>query len=131
MNMTYTFKKISIIVPAYNEANTIRKLVEKIFSVSFQIDFELVIVDDHSNDRTFRIAKILQNRNLNHQIKLLRNDPNQGKGFSIVRGVENATGDLMVIQDADFEYDPHEIPMLIQPILDGKTQVVFGSRFMH
>lgn len=122
--------KLSIIIPAYNEAKTIRRIVEKIFNVNFPIDYEIVIVDDYSRDRTYRIAKILNNGPLGDRIRLLRNHENRGKGYSLRRGFEAATGDVFVVQDADYEYDPNEIPSLLEPVLEGKTSVVFGSRFL-
>lgn len=123
-------QKLSIIIPAYNEAKTIRKIVESIFAVGFPIDYEIIIVDDYSRDRTYRIAKILNDKDFKHRILLLRNDQNRGKGYCIRRGMETATGDIVMVQDADFEYAPSEIPALLRPILDGKTSVVYGSRFL-
>jgi len=126
-----TFKKISIVIPAYNEAKTIRKLVERIFQVKFPIEFELIIVDDHSADRTHRIVKILETRHLENKIRLFRNEINQGKGYCIQRGIQNASGDIIVVQDADFEYDPNEIPKLLKPIIQHQADVVYGSRFLE
>jgi len=122
--------KLSIIIPAYNEARTIRRLVEKILATPFSTDFEVIIVDDHSKDRTYRIAKILNERDLSQRIRLFRNDVNRGKGYSLQHGFQKVTGDIVVVQDADFEYDPAEIPKLMQPILEGCTDVVYGSRFL-
>lgn len=122
--------KLSIIIPAYNEAKTIRRLVEKIMAVNFGMESEIIIVDDHSRDRTYRIARILNQRDLSGRIRLFHNEVNQGKGYCIQKGFANATGDIVVVQDADFEYNPNEIPGLVKPILDGKTQVVYGSRFL-
>ena len=124
-------KKLSIVIPAYNEAKTIRRLVERIFTVAFPIDIEVIVVDDHSKDRTLRIMKILEKHDLSDRIKLFHNDRNRGKGFSIRRGFEHVTGDLVVVQDADFEYDPHEIPRLMEPVLRGEVDVVYGSRFLN
>jgi glycosyltransferase involved in cell wall biosynthesis len=123
-------EKLSIIIPAYNEAKTIRKIVEKIFTVSFPIEFEVVIVDDHSQDRTFRIAGLLEEKRFSGKIRLYRNDINRGKGYSIRKGFEVATGSIFIVQDADFEYDPDEIPKLLAPILENQSQVVYGSRFL-
>ncbi len=122
--------KLSIIIPAYNEARTIRRLVERIFEVQFPVEFEVIIVDDYSRDRTYRVARILDQRDLKRRIRLFRNDRNRGKGYCIRRGLSQATGDIVVVQDADFEYDPHEIPRLLEPILQGKASVVYGSRFL-
>ena len=122
-------KKISIIVPAYNEAPTLRKLVQRILAVPFGIDYEIIIVDDRSVDQTHEIADALGRDNLG-KIKILHNDINRGKGYSIQKGFSQATGDVVIVQDADFEYDPNEIPRLLKPILDGEVQVVYGSRFL-
>ncbi len=122
--------KLSIIIPAYNEAKTIRRLVEKIMLTSFPTEFEIIIVDDYSRDRTYRIAKILNDRDLSKRIRLFRNDVNRGKGYSLQQGFQNVTGDIVVVQDADFEYDPTEIPRLMQPILEGRADVIYGSRFL-
>ena len=123
-------KKISIIIPVYNEAPTLRQLVEKILAVDFKIDYEIIIVDDHSGDCTPEIARALGQESAG-KVKIMRNQVNQGKGYSIQRGFSQATGDIVVVQDADFEYDPGEIPRLLQPLLEGKTDVVYGSRFLN
>lgn len=96
----------------------------------FPTDFEVIIVDDHSKDRTYRIAKLLNERDLSKRIRLFRNDTNRGKGYSLQHGFQNVTGDIVVVQDADFEYDPAEIPGLMRPILEGRADVVYGSRFL-
>jgi glycosyltransferase involved in cell wall biosynthesis len=123
--------KLSIIVPAYKEAKTIRLIIEKILSVNFPIDYEILIIDDHSTDRTYRIARILNRRDFSQRIRLFHNEENCGKGYCIRRGFQEAAGDILVVQDADFEYDPAQIPALLVPILAGKAQVVYGSRFLH
>ena len=123
-------EKLSIIIPAYNEAHTLRKLVEKILSVSFSISYEIILVDDHSQDRTFKIATLLDRQVASGRLRVFRNEVNRGKGFSILRGLEHAAGDVIVVQDADFEYDPAELPRLLEPILKGETKVVYGSRFL-
>lgn len=122
--------KLSIIVPAYNEAKTIRRLIERIMEVPFPIDYEIIIVDDYSRDRTYHVAKILDRSDLKDQIRIFRNERNRGKGYCIRRGVQNSVGDIVMVQDADFEYDPHEIPKLLDPILRGEADVVYGSRFL-
>jgi glycosyltransferase involved in cell wall biosynthesis len=122
--------KLSIIIPAYNEAQTIGQLVEKIIRVPFSVDYEIVVVDDHSEDRTQAITQLLSERNTTGKIRVLRNDQNRGKGYSILRGLEHASGDIVVVQDADFEYDPFELPRLLEPILKKEADVVYGSRFL-
>ena len=123
-------EKLSIIIPAYNEALTLRKLVEKILEVSFPVSYEIILVDDHSEDRTFKIATLLDRQVAAGRIRVFRNDVNRGKGYSILRGLEHAQGDVIVVQDADFEYDPAELPRLLGPILNGEAQAVYGSRFL-
>jgi glycosyltransferase involved in cell wall biosynthesis len=123
-------EKLSIIIPAYNEAKTLRQLVEKITAVHFPVDYEIILVDDHSQDRTYEIARLLGLQDSEGRIKILRNEKNRGKGYSILRGLEQAQGDIVVVQDADFEYDPSELPRLLAPILEGRAQVVYGSRFL-
>lgn len=122
--------KLSIIIPAYNEAHTLRRLVERIFAVHFPVDYEIILVDDHSQDRTYKIAQLLGRQDAMGRIMILRNEENRGKGYSIRRGLEHARGDIIVIQDADFEYDPSELPRLLAPVLEGRAQVVYGSRFL-
>jgi glycosyltransferase involved in cell wall biosynthesis len=122
--------KLSIIIPAYNEAQTLRQLVEKIGEVHFPVDYEIILVDDHSQDRTQEITQLLSRKDISRRIQVFRNEQNRGKGYSILRGLEHAQGDILVVQDADFEYDPSELPRLLEPILRKETDVVYGSRFL-
>jgi glycosyltransferase involved in cell wall biosynthesis len=122
-------KKISIVIPAYNEAKTIRKIVETLFSVPFQIDFEVVIVDDYSRDRTSRIIKILKKRDLSDRIRIIRNEQNHGKGYCLQKGFKEANGDFVIAQDADLEYEPRDITRLLNVMLHENVDVVLGSRF--
>ena len=118
--------KLSIIIPCYNEENTIVEIIEKIRFQS-SIDKEIIIVDDYSTDSTRLIIK----ENLNDKIdQLILNNQNKGKGYSIRKGIEKATGDLILIQDADLEYDPSDYKKLIRPIESGLADVVYGSRFL-
>jgi glycosyltransferase involved in cell wall biosynthesis len=123
-------EKLSIIIPAYNEAPTLQRLVEKILAVPFPIQYEIILVDDHSRDRTYEIARLLDRQDAAGRIKVLHNEMNRGKGYSILRGLEQAQGDVIVVQDADFEYDPAELPGLLKPLLAGDAAVVYGSRFL-
>lgn len=126
--------KLSIIIPTYNEHATIDQLVGYVQSVQYPVEHELIIVDDASVDRTFEKTTMLrlQNREAGlNNIRLFKNRINRGKGFSIRKGIRHANGDIIVIQDADTEYDPHEIPKLLEPILKGETDVVYGSRFLN
>ncbi len=123
--------KLSVIIPAYNEAPTIEKLLGKVLAVSFAVPVEVVVIDDHSNDGTYELCERVKTQYPGREIKILRNEINRGKGLSIQRGLEVASGDIAVVQDADFEYDPAEIPGLLEPILQGKYSVVYGSRFLN
>ncbi len=121
---------LSIIIPVYNEKKTLKALVEKVQSLdlsSLNLDKELVVVDDCSQDGTLDVAQGLADEG---KIRLIRHQKNQGKGAALQTGFQNARGDILLIQDADLEYDPEEYPKLLKPILDGKADVVYGSRFM-
>lgn len=117
---------ISVIIPCYNEKNTIEKIVEKIIALK-DLDKEIIIVDDNSTDGTKDILKNIINKNVS---KIYFNETNQGKGFCVKKGIQEAIGDIILIQDADLEYDPREYSKLIKPILDGHADVVYGSRFI-
>ena len=125
--------KLSIIIPTYNEGTTIKKLIEYVQSVQYPIDHELIIVDDASIDRTYEKEFLikLQNKKKEHNIRIFRNRINRGKGFSIRKGIKRARGDIIIIQDADTEYNPFEIPKLIDLIISKKSEVVYGSRFLN
>jgi glycosyltransferase involved in cell wall biosynthesis len=118
--------KLSIIIPVYNEEKTIEIILDKVKRVKLpNVLKEIVIVDDYSLDDTRKILSKIKDKS----IKIAYHKENQGKGAAIKTGLKNATGDLVVIQDADLEYDPKEFPKLLNPILSGKTDVVYGSRF--
>lgn len=124
--------KLSIIIPVYNEGPTIKSIVEYVQAVNYPIEHEVIIIDDASVDRTYEKAFILKIRDkIEHrQIRIFRNEVNKGKTFSIRKGIKMATGDIIIIQDADKEYNPSEIPQLINPIIKGEAKVVYGSRFL-
>lgn len=118
--------KLSVIIPVYNEPNTIGEIVRRVEKVSLgNVEKEIIIVDDASEGNTTNAIKKLQGS----YIKLFHKK-NQGKGASLKTGIAKATGDIIVFQDADLEYDPHDYIKLIRPILEGKTSVAFGSRFI-
>lgn len=121
-------ERISIVVPCYNEAATIRQAVERIWAVPFECEVELVCIDDGSTDGTPEVLHELVSANL-VQV-LIQHTRNSGKGSAVRSGIARARGDVIVIQDADLEYDPFDLPRLLQPISDGKADAVFGSRFL-
>jgi glycosyltransferase involved in cell wall biosynthesis len=120
--------RLSVIIPAYNERATIRQLVAAVVAVNLDgLDRELVIVDDGSTDGTREILNELDGRD---GVRVFLQPKNFGKGAAVARGFKEATGDILVIQDADLEYDPQQFPVLLRPILDQRADVVFGSRFL-
>ena len=120
--------RLSVVIPAYNERATIRQLVAAVLAVTIDdLDREIIIVDDGSTDGTRDILKELDGHN---GIRVFLQPRNFGKGAAVARGFREATGDILVIQDADLEYDPQQFPVLLRPILDQRADVVFGSRFL-
>ena len=124
--------KISIIVPAYNEASTISKILDKLINLSLinNIKKEIIVVNDCSKDNTEILIQNIIAANPNAEIVYLKHDKNSGKGAAIHTGIKNATGEYLIIQDADLEYDPNEFNKLLKPVIDGYADVVYGSRFM-
>jgi glycosyltransferase involved in cell wall biosynthesis len=119
--------KLSVIVPVYNEEETIDEVIERVQAVRLgEVDLEIVLVDDASTDRTPALLETYRGR---PGITVLSHPSNRGKGAAIRTGLDSVSGDLVVIQDADLEYDPNDYPRLIKPIIDGQADVVFGSRF--
>jgi glycosyltransferase involved in cell wall biosynthesis len=118
--------KLSVVMPVYNERATLREVVRKVLSVAMEI--ELICVDDGSRDGSREILAELQAQY--PQIRTLLQPHNMGKGAALRRGIQEATGDFVIIQDADLEYDPAEYPLMIEPLVQGKADVVFGSRFL-
>ena len=124
--------KISIIVPAYNEAATISIVIDKLLNLTFinNIKKEIIIVNDCSIDHTENLIQDIIKRNQGVEIVYFKHEKNSGKGAAIHTGIKNATGDYLIIQDADLEYDPNEINKLLKPVLEGYADVVYGSRFI-
>jgi glycosyltransferase involved in cell wall biosynthesis len=125
-------QKLSILIPAYNEASTIHLILDKIRNVKLidQLEKEIIIVNDCSTDNT---KEAIEQYMTNHQelnIQLYNQEINKGKGAAIHKAIELATGEFLVVQDADLEYDPEEYNILLKPIMQGMADVVYGSRFM-
>jgi glycosyltransferase involved in cell wall biosynthesis len=120
------FRKVSIVVPVFNEKNTIKEIFEAVRGASvFGLEKEIILVDDFSTDGSREVLKSYESK-----AKIIYHKINKGKGSALKTGFKNVTGDIIIIQDADLEYDPAEYEFLIKPILRGKADVVYGSRFM-
>jgi len=117
--------KLSVIIPVYNEEKTVKEIINKVKSVNLDIEKEIIIVDDSSKDSTRDILKKIKD----DSIKVYYHEKNKGKGAAVRTGLNNSSGEIIVIQDADLEYNPKEYPLLLDPILNGKEKVVYGSRF--
>lgn len=125
-------KKLSVIVPVYNEAATIKRLLDRVFHVELAqgLTKEIVIVNDCSTDDTKAVLLDYKNANPQFDLNYFEHEVNKGKGAALRTGIAKASGDFVVIQDADLEYDPNEYNILLGPILQGEADVVYGSRFM-
>ena len=121
---------LTVVIPVYNERDTLVELLRRVLEAPLEIDREIVLVDDASTDGTRELYPTLAARFPNANIRLFKQDVNQGKGAAIRRGFVEARGDIVVVQDADLEYDPRDYPRLLRPILDGRADVVYGSRFV-
>lgn len=116
--------KLSVLMPVFNEKNHLKQIVDKVLSIP--INKELIIVDDMSTDGTREILETFKSLS---EVKIIYNDKNMGKGYSITKAISHATGDVIIFQDADLEYDPNDYFKIIKPIVDGKAEVVYGSRY--
>jgi glycosyltransferase involved in cell wall biosynthesis len=117
---------LSVIMPCYNEEHTLAQIIERVRAVD--LDLELIAVDDYSDDQTFAILQSEAART--PRMRVIRHPYNRGKGAAVRSGLAHARGDIVIIQDADLEYDPHDYYALVQPIINGRVHVVFGSRFL-
>jgi len=118
--------KLTIIIPCFNEVNTIKKIIDKIIEIN-NYEKEIIVIDDFSTDGSRQILSEIEKVNIS---KLILNERNYGKGYCIKKGIEEATGDIVIIQDADLEYDPSDYKKLIEPIHKNQADVVYGSRFI-
>jgi glycosyltransferase involved in cell wall biosynthesis len=120
--------KLSIIIPVYNEKDTLLKILGKVKKVNLgKVKKEIILIDDCSSDGTREIIKKIKGNNI---VKIFH-EKNKGKGGAVKAGIKNATGDIIIIQDADLEYDPRDYVNVIKPIVNGEVKVVYGSRILH
>ena len=121
--------KLSIVIPVYNEKDLIIEVLKKVNSINLNgVQKEIIVIDDYSTDGT---REILKENGAKYANKILYHEVNQGKGAALKTGFSEITGNIAIVQDADFEYDPEEIASVIKPIVDGKADVVYGSRFLN
>jgi len=118
--------KLSIIIPVYNEEQHIEEVLLRVKKAPINISREIIVVDDGSTDQT---ATILKRKNLGENVKVIYSNKNQGKGNAIRKGLAASSGEIILIQDADLEYFVEDYPVILEPILSGKTKIVYGSRF--
>src|SRR5262245_2432985 len=120
-------KKLSVLMPVYNESRTLRTIVQRVLDSPVDLEIELICVDDCSKDNSLEILNELAADD--SRIRVIAQPVNMGKGKAIRTAIEHMSGDIGIIQDGDLEYDPEEYPLVIGPILDGRADAVYGSRF--
>jgi glycosyltransferase involved in cell wall biosynthesis len=120
-----TFRSLTVVIPVYNERATVAEIIRRIRAVEIPLTLQVIVVDDGSSDGSDKVLQALEDST----VRVIRHTHNQGKGAAVRTGMEAMTGDLLLIQDADLEYDPDDWPRLLDPILKGKARVVYGSRF--
>ena len=125
------FSKLSILIPSYNEAAYVTHAIQRVLDakLDYPMSKEIIVIDDGSTDNSFEKIKSFMEKE-NHPIKILRNERNGGKGFSIMKALEHVTGEIVIIQDADLEYDPADYNKMLRPLWENHADVVYGSRFM-
>jgi glycosyltransferase involved in cell wall biosynthesis len=119
------YRKLSVVIPAYNERNTVAEAIRRVRDVDLPLELEIVVVNDASSDGTEEIVSRLADST----VRVFHQESTQGKGAALRRGFDNVTGDIVVIQDADLEYDPRDWAVMLRPLLEGQARVVYGSRF--
>ncbi len=123
-------KTLSIVIPVYNEKTTLEEIVARVLAVDVPLEREIILIDDGSSDGTRDVYPKIEARWPDQTFKIELQPRNMGKGAAVRKGFAMSTGDIVLIQDADLEYDPADYPQLLKPILDGKADVVYGSRFV-
>ena len=123
-------QKLSIVMPIYNEKSSLAESVRRVLAVELPLQRELILVNDASNDGTDKVIEEIRSRYSSEDVKVISHETNLGKGAALRSGFAEVQGDIVIIQDADLEYDPQDYPRLLKPILDGRADVVYGSRFV-
>lgn len=123
---------LSVLVPVYNEELIVKSALEQLLAVKLinDITLEIIVVDDGSKDNTIKEIESVINENKDRNIQLIKHEKNKGKGAALHTGIKAASGDYIIVQDADMEYDPNEFNILLKPVVNGRADVVYGSRFM-